>query len=161
MFTPDLITIAEKLITDCKFNNIKIGTAESCTGGLIAGCLTSISGASSVFDRGYNTYSNDAKIEMLKISTDIISRNGAVSENVAIAMCEGVLKIAPVQLTVAVTGIAGPGGGTKEKPVGTVHIASARIGRVTINKRYIFKGDRNQIRMSTIKEAIKMMIKQI
>ena len=161
MFPKDLIELTDKLISACRKKNTKIATAESCTGGLIAGCITSVAGSSDVFERGYNTYSNNAKSEMLNIPIDMIIANGAVSKAVAIAMCEGALKTAPVQLAVSVTGIAGPGGGTIEKPVGTVHIASARAGRRTIEKAYLFVGNRDEIRMSTVTKAIEMMLNQV
>jgi nicotinamide-nucleotide amidase len=149
------------LIARCRQENIKIATAESCTGGLIAGCLTSVSGSSDVFDRGFNTYSNEAKNEMLGVSMEEIKSHGAVSEPVARAMCEGALNIAPVQLTVAVTGIAGPGGGTADKPVGTVQIASACKGKETLNESFLFEGDRDAVRLATVKAAITMMLRHL
>jgi len=161
MFPKELTELTNKLISSCRNQDIKIATAESCTGGLIAGCLTSISGSSDVFERGFNTYSNNAKVEMLDVPIDMIIAHGAVSETVAIAMCEGALKNAPVQLTVSVTGIAGPAGGTHEKPIGTVYIASARDGRDTVSKCYIFDGNRDKIRVSTIKRAIEIMLSQV
>ena len=161
MFPKELTELTNKLISNCRNQDIKIATAESCTGGLIAGCLTSISGSSDVFERGFNTYSNNAKVEMLDVPIDMIIARGAVSETVAIAMCEGALKNAPVQLTVSVTGIAGPAGGTHEKPVGTVYMASARDGRDTVSKCYIFDGNRDKIRVSTIKKAIEIMLSQV
>jgi len=161
MFPKELTELTNKLISSCRNQDIKIATAESCTGGLIAGCLTSISGSSDVFERGFNTYSNNAKVEMLDVPIDMIIAHGAVSETVAIAMCEGALKNAPVQLTVSVTGIAGPAGGTHEKPIGTVYIASARDRRDTVSKCYIFDGNRDKIRVSTIKKAIEIMLSQV
>ena len=143
MFPNDLTKLTEELIAKCRQANIKIATAESCTGGMIAGCLTSVSGSSDVFERGFTTYSNEAKNEMLGVSMDEITTFGAVSEPVAKSMCEGALRNAPVQLTVAVTGIAGPSGGSPEKPVGTVHIASACSGKTTLNKHFLFEGDRD------------------
>jgi nicotinamide-nucleotide amidase len=161
MFSTELTQLSKSLIKICKLNNIKIATAESCTGGLIAGYLTAIPGSSDIFDRGYTTYSNDSKIEMLNVPANMILSYGAVSRNVAIAMSEGALNNAPVQLTVAVTGVAGPSGGTVKKPVGTVHIACSRMGKATITKCHLFNGNRDQIRESTVKEAINMMLKQI
>ena len=161
MFSKKLIKLTTKLIYACRKEDVKLATAESCTGGLIAGCITSVAGSSDVFDRGFNTYSNNAKSEMLNIPIDMIIANGAVSKAVAIAMCEGALKAAPVQLTVSVTGIAGPSGGTIEKPVGTVHIASARVGRRTVEQTHHFVGKRDEIRMSTVTRAIEMMLNQV
>jgi nicotinamide-nucleotide amidase len=161
MFPKDITELTIELIAKCRRNNIKIATAESCTGGLIAGCLTSVSGSSDVFERGFSTYSNQSKNEMLGVSMEAIIANGAVSNHVAKAMCEGVLNNAPVQLTIAVTGIAGPGGGSPDKPVGTVEIASACTWKETISQHYLFEGDRNAVRLSTVREAIKIMLKQI
>ena len=160
MFTTKLKKLAIKLISACREKNIKIASAESCTGGLIAGCITSVAGSSDVFERGFNTYSNEAKSELLSIPIDVITSNGAVSKATAIAMCEGALKNAPVQLTISVTGIAGPGGGTIEKPVGTVYMASARAGKSTIEKSYLFNGNRDQIRLYTIEKALELMLSQ-
>ena len=161
MFPKNLEELANTLVTNCRTQRLRIATAESCTGGLIAGCLTSVSGSSDVFERGFNTYSNNSKVEMLNVPEELITKSGAVSEFVSIAMCEGALKNAPVQLTVSVTGIAGPNGGTVEKPVGTVYIASARIGKTTLREHYKFDGNRDEIRIATIKEAIKMMLRQV
>ena len=160
MFTTKLNKLANKLILACREKNIKIASAESCTGGLIAGCITSVAGSSDVFERGFNTYSNEAKSDLLSIPIDVIASNGAVSKATAIAMCEGALKNAPVQLTISVTGIAGPGGGTIEKPVGTVYMASARVGKSTIEKSYLFNGNRDQIRLYTIEKALELMLSQ-
>jgi nicotinamide-nucleotide amidase len=160
MFPRDLTEMTLELIGKCRENGIKIATAESCTGGLIAGCLTSVSGSSDVFERGFNTYSNEAKNEMLGVPMETIDAHGAVSETVAQAMCEGALKNAPVQLTVAVTGIAGPGGGSPGKPVGTVQIASACTGKDTINETFLFEGDRDAVRLETVRTAIAMMLRQ-
>ena len=160
MFSTKIIELTNELIFICRKKGIKIATAESCTGGLIAGCITSVSGSSDVFERGLITYSNNAKIDMLNVPIDMIITDGAVSKSVALAMSEGALKTTSAQLTVSVTGIAGPDGGTIEKPVGTVHIASARAGIRTIEQVYLFGGNRNEIRMSTVTKAIEMMLSQ-
>jgi nicotinamide-nucleotide amidase len=161
MFPIDLIALSNNLINTCREQNIKIATAESCTGGLIAGCLTSVSGSSDVFDRSFITYTNESKVSMLGVSLNTIMIYGAVSEPVAKQMCEGALKKAPVQLTVATTGIAGPNGGTPDKPVGMVQIASAFLHKPTISECYEFEGGRDAIRISSIIKAIEMMLKQI
>jgi len=160
-FTQDLTDLASYLISNCRKKDIKVATAESCTGGLIAACITSIPGSSEVFERGFNTYSNDAKHELLNVPHSMILAEGAVSKDVAIAMCEGALRNSPVELTVSVTGIAGPDGGAFDKPIGTVHMASAHIDKKTIHKRFIFKGDRDDVRIASIKNAIQLMIAQI
>ena len=161
MFPKELVVLTNRLISACLEKEIKLAVAESCTGGLISACITSVAGSSNVFERGFTTYSNDAKSEMLDIPLDMIVTHGAVSEPLARAMCEGALIKAPVQLTAAVTGIAGPSGGTIEKPVGTVHIASARVGKDTMQRCYLFKGSRDEIRISTIKNALEMMLSQV
>jgi nicotinamide-nucleotide amidase len=161
MFPSELTELTTELIAKCRDAGIKIATAESCTGGLIAGCLTAVSGSSDVFERGFNTYSNEAKNEMLGVPLELINEHGAVSEQVAGAMADGALKKAPVQLTVAVTGVAGPGGGSAEKPVGTVQIASACEGKNTINERFLFEGDRDAVRQATVKTALDMMLRQV
>ena len=130
MFSAALLNGAEKLLAEARRKNLKIATAESCTGGLIAGLLTEIAGSSDVFERGFVTYSNTAKEEMLGVPRDLIAAHGAVSAEVARAMAQGALSHSRADLAVAVTGIAGPGGGTAEKPVGLVHIAAARDGKI-------------------------------
>lgn len=118
---------AEDLLARARKRHLKIATAESCTGGLIAACFTEIAGASDVFERGFVTYSNDSKQEMLGVPADIVERFGAVSKETARAMAEGALNQSRAQLSIAVTGIAGPSGGTREKPVGLVHIACGLV----------------------------------
>jgi len=127
-----------------------VATAESCTGGLIAGALTEVAGSSAVFDRGFVTYSNAAKSELLGVPAMLINLEGAVSEPVAIAMAEGALKRSAADLAVSVTGIAGPGGGSADKPVGLVHLACAGTGRPTAHRREIFAGDRAAVREQTV-----------
>ncbi len=134
-----------------------IATAESCTGGLIAAALTEIAGSSDVVDRGFVTYSNEAKIELLGVHAALITAHGAVSEPVARAMAEGALLRSRATITIAVTGIAGPGGGTPEKPVGTVWLARARRAHETIAERQIFPGDRTAIRAATVLQALTLL----
>jgi nicotinamide-nucleotide amidase len=159
MIYPDaLIAAASQLLAACRRQHIKIATAESCTGGLIAGLLTEIAGSSEVLERGFITYSNAAKVEMLGVSADLIARSGAVSEAVACAMAEGALLHAKAQLTVAVTGLAGPGGGAAGKPIGLVHLAAARTGRKT-QSRELRLGDigRDRVRMATVEAAVALL----
>ena len=171
MFPQQTLDLSAYLVTACTKQSILIATAESCTGGLIAGAITSVSGASSVFERGFNTYSNEAKNDLLGVSMDDICSHGAVSSLVARQMAEGALQAAPVNLTVAVTGIAGPEGGTREKPVGTVHIAVAlKIDNaehqpgdeltevIRRDHQFVFSGDRDAVRLSTVNEALTMML---
>jgi nicotinamide-nucleotide amidase len=158
MFSADLVQDAAHLLAAARARNIKITSAESCTGGLIAALLTEIAGSSDVFDRGFVTYSNQAKEDMLGVPGAMIRQHGAVSESVARAMAEGAIRQSAAQLAVAVTGIAGPGGGTDEKPVGLVHIAAARAGEATLHRECRF-GDvgRTEVRLATVKVALEML----
>lgn len=148
---------AKKVLERCLRGDVRLATAESCTGGLIIGALTEIAGSSAVVDRGFVTYSNEAKTEMLGVPAMLINLEGAVSEKVARAMAEGALARAAADVTVAVTGIAGPEGGTPDKPVGLVHMACAGTGRPTMHRREIFAGDRATVRQTTVLAAFAML----
>ena len=157
-FSPALLARAEKLLAGAREKGLKIATAESCTGGLVAGLLTEIAGSSDVFDRGFVTYSNRAKEEMLGVAGPALRQHGAVSEAVARAMAEGAIRNSVAQLALAITGIAGPGGGTEEKPVGLVHVAAARAGEATLHRECRF-GDigRDQVRVKSLETALEML----
>ncbi len=133
-----------------------LATAESCTGGGIAAALTAIAGSSDVVDRGFVTYSNAAKTEMLGVPIALIETHGAVSEPVAAAMADGALARSAAHAAISVTGIAGPGGGSPDKPVGTVCFALARRDAFTKTQRMVFPGDRTAVREATIQEALKL-----
>lgn len=135
----------------------RIATAESCTGGLIAAALTGIAGASNVFGYGFVSYANEAKAEMLGVPMEIIERYGAVSEPVVMTMADGARERADSDLAIAVTGIAGPDGGTPEKPVGTVWFALARREGSTRAMRMVFEGDRATVREATARYALEML----
>ena len=158
MFTEDQLRSAEDILSACRTQGLRLTTAESCTGGLIAALLTEIPGSSDVFERGFVTYSNEAKSEAIGVAADLIARHGAVSAHVATAMAEGALKHSRADIAVAVTGVAGPGGGTAAKPIGLVYIAVARKGTPPVVQRFNF-GDigRTQIRFSTVSEALAML----
>ena len=158
MFPVALAVRAEELLAACRQQNIKIATAESCTGGLIAGCLTAVSGSSDVVERGFVTYSNEAKMEMIGVPAELIERVGAVSEEVSRAMAEGALQYSGAQLSLAVTGIAGPGGATEDKPVGLVHLSCARQSGVTQHERHVYEGDRDAVRWATVGTALNMAL---
>ncbi|MCE2510331.1 MAG: CinA family protein [Alphaproteobacteria bacterium] len=160
MFSRELLDRAGELLRLCDAAGLRLATAESCTGGLIAGCLTEIPGASNVLERGFVTYSNESKTALLGVPKEVIETEGAVSEAVALAMAEGAVEAAGVDLAIAVTGIAGPDGGTREKPVGLVHMAAAAKDARTLHVRQIFKGDRTEIRMKTVHAAIELLLKQ-
>src|SRR5262245_33925000 len=132
MFPAHILKLAETILAEAREKKLKVATAESCTGGLVAGALTEIAGSSDVFERGFITYSNEAKIETLGVVEDTIDKFGAVSAATAIAMAEGAIHNSKADVSVAVTGIAGPGGGSLQKPVGLVHLAAARRGKGTI-----------------------------
>lgn len=158
---PSLEQRAQAVIEAAKKAGALVATAESCTGGLIAAALTAISGSSAVLDRGFVTYSNDAKTEMLGVPADLIARVGAVSEEVARTMAEGVLARSKVAVSVAVTGVAGPTGGSSEKPVGLVHFATARRGATTLHERHIFPGDRDAVRLATAMTALDLLLRRL
>ena len=157
MFDPELGAAARRLLALCRERGLRIATAESCTGGLVIASLTEIAGASDVVDRGFVTYSNAAKIDMLGVRPASLEREGAVSERVAREMAEGALARARADLAVAVTGIAGPGGGSPAKPVGLVHFAVARRGAPTRHAEHRFAGDRSAIRLKAVRTALAML----
>jgi nicotinamide-nucleotide amidase len=158
MVDDDLIRAAKRLLEACRAaSNATIATAESCTGGLISATLTAVPGSSQWFERGFVTYSNTSKTDLLGVPAPLIARLGAVSEEVALAMAQGILDRAPVSAGVAVTGIAGPDGGTKDKPVGLVHIAASRQGHDPIHEWHIFPGDRQAIRKASALTAMDML----
>ena len=154
VYTHESLRLAEQLIAALRAHGLKAATVESCTGGLVAGCITAIAGSSAVFECGFVTYANEAKHDLVGVPAALIARVGAVSEEVARAMAEGALSAAPVDAAVAVTGVAGPGGGTTDKPVGLVHIAAARTGHATLHERHQFPGDRTAIRQASVDAAL-------
>ncbi|MDR3494916.1 MAG: CinA family protein [Ancalomicrobiaceae bacterium] len=153
-----LLPRAEALLANARAKGLKIATAESCTGGLVAALLTEIPGSSDVVERGFVTYSNAAKTEMLKVPADLIAAHGAVSGEVALAMALGALDKSRADVAVAITGIAGPGGGSEAKPVGLVHFAAAHKNgeRVLVERRF---GDigRSAVRLASVVEALTML----
>lgn len=155
MFSAALRDEAEQLLDACRRRGLRLVTAESCTGGLIAALLTEIPGSSDVLERGFVTYSNEAKQENLGVPAALIAAHGAVSQAVARGMAEGALRHAHADIAVSVTGVAGPGGGTDAKPVGLVHLACARAGRATLHMECRF-GDigRTPIRAASVEVAI-------
>ena len=158
MFPAELIDAATRLLDQLRAKGLKIATAESCTGGLIAGLLTEVPGSSDVVDRGFVTYSNEAKAEMIGVDPLLIKVHGAVSEPVARAMASGALAASNADIAVAVTGVAGPGGGSDIKPVGLVHLAVARKDGDVSHREARF-GDigRSGIRIATVAKALEML----
>jgi nicotinamide-nucleotide amidase len=151
--------LARSLLDLCRMRKLTIVTAESCTGGLVAGALTEIPGSSDVVDRGFVTYSNEAKHAMLGVETATLATFGAVSKETAVAMAVGALEQADANLSVSITGIAGPGGATPGKPVGLVHLAVAsRDGRITHKECRFGAIGRGQVRQQSVIEALKMLM---
>ena len=157
VLAPALLAEAERLLALCRARGLKLATAESCTGGLIAATLTAIAGSSDVVDRGFVTYSNAAKAEMLGVPPELIESVGAVSREVAGRMAEGALQRSEAGLAVSVTGVAGPGGGSAEKPVGLVWFGLARPNQGTLTERQVFSGDRHAVRRATVARALALI----
>ncbi len=160
MFDDELRDLARRVLDRCRSAGLRLATAESCTGGLVVACLTEIPGSSGVVERGYVTYSNDAKREMLGVRADSLARFGAVSERVAREMAEGALARSGVDLVVAITGIAGPGGGSAEKPVGLVHFATLRRGETVRHRECRFPGDRTAVRLAAVRTALGLLLER-
>jgi len=158
MIDAQLRRAAKRVLDLCRARGLHVATAESCTGGLVAAALTEIAGSSDVVDRGFVTYSNAAKQAMLGVPQSTLDRHGAVSGATATAMAVGALKNSQADLSVAITGIAGPGGGTKQKPVGLVHFAAAsRDGRRIARKRLYGKIGRRRVRLRSVAQALELL----
>ena len=157
MITEALLEEAASLLDACRAKGVRLATAESCTGGLIAAALTAIAGSSDVVERGFVTYSNEAKTEMLGVPADLIASVGAVSKPVAQRMADGALRQSHADIAVSVTGVAGPGGGSVEKPVGLVCLGLARRGAAVASEQHVFPGDRTTIREATVARAFALI----
>lgn len=161
MIDPSIIALAEEVLRACRGANLTLATAESCTGGLIAGTLTEIAGSSDVVERGFVTYSNAAKTTMLGVAPALIAAHGAVSEPVARAMAQGALAHSPADIAVAVTGVAGPGA-SENKPAGRVHLAVARRGRPVEHLRRDYGAiGRNAVRQATVRDALTLVLQAV
>lgn len=158
LFSPPLLEKAGRVLTRAEERSLTICTAESCTGGLVAGCLTEIAGSSAVIDRAFITYSNLAKQEMLGVSPDVLDAHGAVSEAVARAMAEGALRRSGAALSVAITGIAGPGGGSLEKPVGLVYFALAHANGTRHQAQRFGDIGRTEVRLRSVETSLDMLL---
>lgn len=160
MSRSNLAALATEVLEEARKRSLHIATAESCTGGLVIAALTDIPGSSDVVDRGFVTYSNDAKNQMLGVPAALIASHGAVSQQTARAMAEGALTHSGAELTVAITGVAGPGGGTVEKPVGLVQFAAARKGFPTVTEQHLFgELSRDEIRAKSVNVALQLLLK--
>ncbi len=153
--------LSQTVLGACREARLKVATAESCTGGLVAAALTEIAGSSDVVERGFVTYSNEAKTELLGVPAEMIAAHGAVSAQVATAMVQGALARAPVELAVSITGIAGPGGATTGKPVGLVYFAVARKGGSSRVERHNYQGDRASIRAAATERALELLLETV
>ncbi len=157
MFPDDIAALAQQVITEAAARGLMVATAESCTGGLVAGALTAVAGSSAVVDRGFVTYSNEAKSDLVAVPAALIEAHGAVSEPVARAMAQGAVARSQARVSVAVTGIAGPGGGSDDKPVGLVHFAAVGpAGAIHVEQRF---GDigREAVRLESVRVALGLL----
>jgi len=157
VFAPQLLSEAEALLAAYRRAGLRLATAESCTGGLITACLTEIAGSSDVVERGFVTYSNEAKTELLGVPPRLISAHGAVSAEVAEAMAKGALANSRADVAVSVTGIAGPGGVAMDKPVGLVFLGLCKQGGAVQRARHVFSGPRSEVRRSALRAAFAML----
>lgn len=158
IFPLEIETLARLVIDDARSRSLRIVTAESCTGGLVAGAICAIPGASDVFERGFVAYSNRAKQELLGLSGDMIADLGAVSEPVARMMAEGAVEHSHAHVAVAITGVAGPDGGSPLKPVGTVHFATARANQSVHHRMEMFEMEtRAEVQMAAVQVALEML----
>lgn len=160
MFDPEILQLAARVLELCRARGWRVATAESCTGGLVAAALTAIAGSSEIVECGFVAYSNEAKRELLGVPASTIARFGAVSAETAAAMAEGALARAGVELAVSVTGVAGPGGGSAEKPVGLVHLGIAQKAGSSRDERHVFPGDRTAIREAALRRALELLAAQ-
>ena len=162
IFSDELMAEAARLLATARTAGLRLVTAESCTGGLVAALLTEIAGSSDVVERGYVTYSNTAKTTAIGVPTELIETHGAVSREVAFAMAQGALAASEADISVAITGVAGPGGGSVEKPIGLVWFATARRGQLTktTEARYGDLG-RSQVRLAALRTALELIASQL
>lgn len=154
----DLSDLVKTLSDVLRTKNLKLVTAESCTGGMISSLITDLSGSSDILDRGFVTYSNQSKVDMLGVSPLTLDKFGAVSSETAMEMAKGAIKNSQADLAVSVTGIAGPSGGSAEKPVGLVYIGFARRDNEVLAAQYLFEGDRHVVRTAAAKTAIETVL---
>ena len=157
MFEAETLTLAQSVLDACRARGWHIATAESCTGGLVAAALTAIAGSSDVVERGFVTYSNEAKSELLGIPAETLAKHGAVSAETAAAMAQGAVARAPVDLAVSVAGIAGPGGATPTKPIGLVLFGLARRDGTCRTERHVFPVDRSEVRQAALERALQLL----
>ena len=161
MLKEETLATTAALVRDLAERKLRIATVESCTGGLLSAAITAVPGSSDVFERGYVTYSNEAKTALVKVPRELIQHQGAVSDDVAQAMAEGAFRDARVDITVSITGVAGPGGGTEAKPVGLVHFGAVNRTGLLLVEHHIFSGDRTAVRNAAVDHALDMLRRMI
>src|SRR6266496_488197 len=161
MFAPELLERAAKALDLAKAKDIRIATAETCTAGLVSSCLTSVPGASKTFERGFVLYHDSAKATGLGVPEAISRQYGAVSAEVTKGLAEGALAHSTAGVSVAVTGYAGPGGGSEKNPVGTTYVAAARKSVETLVERHVFSGDRDAVRMQAVGAALALLVRRL
>jgi nicotinamide-nucleotide amidase len=158
LFDPETLTLAEAVLAACRTRSCRIATAESCTGGLVVAALTAIADSSDVVECGFVTYSNKAKIELLGVPPEIIAEHGAISAQTAAAMARGAVAHSGVDLAVSITGLAGPGGGTPQKPVGLVYLGVARKDGAARVEHRVFSGSRAEIREEAMRLSLELLL---
>ena len=161
LFAPGLVAKANAILDACRKHGATLATVESCTGGLLSAMLTELPGSSTMFTHGFIVYANAAKTQMVGVDPLLIRQHGAVSEPVARAMAEGALKASSAQLAIAITGIAGPKTDDSLKPVGTVHFACAMKGKPTLHQHKIFAGERSEIRLAAVDQALDIILAEL
>lgn len=161
MFSSDITDLAQAVVAASRRSGLMVATAESCTGGLVAGAITAVAGSSDALDRGFVTYSNAAKAAMLGVAPELIEAHGAVSEPVSRAMAEGAAALSDAEVAVAVTGIAGPGGGSDEKPVGLVHFAATGPQGTIHQVRQFGDLGREAVRAASVRVALEMLLERL
>jgi nicotinamide-nucleotide amidase len=161
MFSKELLERAAQALDLAKAKDIRIATAETCTAGLVSSCLTSVPGASKIFERGYVLYHDSAKATGLGVPETVSKQHGAVSAEVTQGLAEGALSRSTAGAAVAVTGYAGPGGGNAKNPVGTIYVAVARKGAQTLVERHVFSGDRDAVRMQAVGAALGVLLRSL
>jgi len=161
LFTQEQLSLAAQVLAAAQAADLRIVTAETCTAGLVSGCLTSVSGASKTFERGFVLYHDSAKATGLGVPEAVSRSHGAVSAEVTQGLAEGALTHSTGGVSIAVTGYAGPGGGNAKNPVGTVYVASARKGRPTLVERHQLAGDRDQVRAGAVSAALALALRQL
>lgn len=161
MFPETHLALASQALTLAKAADIRLATAETVTAGLVSACLTSVSGASQIFERGFVLYHDSAKATGLGVPEEVARAHGAVSAEITQGLAEGALRHSTAGAAVAVTGYAGPGGGSEKNPVGTIFVAAAQRGKPTLGERHVFQGDRNAVRLQAVQAALQLLVKRL